>query len=244
MGRHIFNSAVLLGLCMSLCICGRALAATAPAAPTTKPAPRPIVYPDYSSPRRAVETFIWAVESHDSGKISACLYGETPLEQKAAKAFADMTAAMGLMLADAKKKLGPPPGRKHPESVTARLEALKAALPTAKVTITTDHATIQFTNHHSRIKQGPLFLIRHGTCWKMNVEAMLHLKHAGLTDNIIKRRIADEQLFTKLLQGMDADVRSGKIKSWKEFTVDFESRMLADAARREALKQAAHHPAK
>jgi hypothetical protein len=89
-----------------------------------------------------------------------------------------------------------------------------------------------------------LYLIRHGARWKLDIQAMLHLKQPGLTVRIIKRRIADETAFTRLLQSIDADVRSGKIKTWRQFTVDFESHMLAAAARREARKQAAGHSTK
>ena len=242
MNRRILYPAVLLCTCLPMC--GRAVATTTSVAPATHPASRPVQYPDYSSPRRAVETFIWAVKSHDSDKIAACLYGRTPLEKKAANAFAGMTAAMGAMLAEAKKKLGPPPGHEHTPSVTARLDALKAALPSAKVTITAGHATIRFPDKKPNVKQGPLYLIRRGAGWKMDVQAMLHLKQAGLTNKIIKHRIADELTFTKLLLSMDADVRSGKIKSWRQFTVDFESRMLAAAAKREAKKEAARHALK
>lgn len=242
MNRRILYAAVLL--CMSLCMCGRATAITAKVAPTTEPAPRPIHYPDYSSPRRAVETFIWAVKSNDSSKISACLYGRTPLEKQAASAFAGMTASMGSMLAEAKKKLGPPPGRKPGESVTAQLDALKASLPSSQVTIKANRATIRFKSTDAHGRERSLQLVRHGADWKLDVRKMLDLKKSGSGGKVIKRRIADELAFTQLIQSVDADVRSGKIKTWRQFTIDFESRMLSAAAKKEAEKQAGQQPAK
>jgi|GEM_PF-5694950 len=208
-------------------------------APATAPAKTAIAYPDYSSPRRAVETFIWAVEAHDSDKISACLYGRTKLEKSAAGAFARMTAAMGSMLATAKKRLGPPPGHQQGPSVTARLAALKAALVHSTVAIKGNRAVIGFPPGAGKEDGRPLHLIRRGTQWKLNIRYMLHLQQAGISHQIIKNRIADEKAFAHLLEAVTADLSSGKIKSWRQFTVDFESRMLAEAARREAKKEAA-----
>ncbi len=226
-----------------LCL-GLVRVAQAGTPPSTAPARPVMTYPDYSTPRRAVETFIWAVKAHDSDKISACLYGRTKLEKSAADAFAQMTAAMGSMLATAKKQLGPPPGHARSPSVGAQLNALKAALMHSTVSIQGDHAVIGFARLKGKTTQGPLHLVKCGSKWKLDIQYMLHLRQTELTHKLISHRVADELTFAHVLRSVTADVNSGKIKTWQQFTVDFESRMLAVTARKEAKEEAARKASK
>ena len=99
---------------------------------------------------------------------------------------------------------------------------------------------IGFTTEKGGAARKSLHLVKRGAEWKLNIQYMLHLSQKGLTHKLIRHRIANELTFAHLLRSIKADLISGKIKTWRQFTVDFESRVLAVTARKEAEKEAKH----
>ncbi len=218
-----------------LLVPGAVMGQTRPAADASRPA---LKYPDYTTPRRTVETFVWAVKSHNAKRIAECLYGRTPLEKQVSTSFAMMTAAMTNMLRVARAHLGRPPNQQPGLSASDRLNAMLTALPSATLVMKAKHATLTFKPTASAVKQGTLHFVKRGLNWKLDARAMFHLKEPGLTPKIIRQRASDERVFAHLLDGVTADVKAGKIKTWHQFSVDFETRILSETAKRQAEAQA------